>query len=62
MADVTAEMLERATAAVVAAHDDELRAYLAGEIEANVWRPERYAEAALRAALNPAAFSGEQNS
>jgi hypothetical protein len=44
-------MLDRATEAVVKAHDDEIRAYLAGEIEANVWRPEVYARAALSAAL-----------
>lgn len=48
---VTDEMVERATAAVVAAHDGEMRAYLAGEIEANTWRPEVYAKAALAGAL-----------
>jgi hypothetical protein len=42
-------MLDRATEAVVKAHDDEIRAYLAGELKANEWRPERYARAALDA-------------
>lgn len=40
---------ERATQAIVAQHDEEIKAYLQGEVEANVWRPEKYAEAVLHA-------------
>jgi hypothetical protein len=52
MLEITPEMIERATEAVVRVHDEERQAYLRGEVEANVWRPRRYAEAAVRAALD----------
>lgn len=42
--------VRRATDAIVKTHAEETEAYLCGEIETNVWRPERYARAALRAA------------
>lgn len=48
---ITPEMLKRATEGVLRVHEEEVRAFLAGEIEAATWRPERYAEGAVRAAL-----------
>jgi hypothetical protein len=43
------DALEIATEAIAKAHDDELRAFLRGEVEANTWRPEKYAQAVLDA-------------
>jgi hypothetical protein len=47
--EITDEMVEWATAGVVNAQDAEMKAFLRGEIEANTWRPEVYARAALAA-------------
>lgn len=41
--------LTRATEAIVEAHDEEMRAFLRGDVPANQWRPEKYAEAVLAA-------------
>jgi predicted glycosyltransferase len=49
--EIDSKMLERATEAVVEAHAEEMAACLRGDFAPNQWRPERYAEAALRAAL-----------
>lgn len=49
---INGEVLKRATAGIVAAHEGEMRAYLNGDVAANAWRPEVYARAALTAALN----------
>lgn len=46
------DLLDRAEAAVVEAHEREARAYLNGDVPANQWRPRIYAEAALRAAFD----------
>ena len=67
-ADVTRDMVDRAEEAVKEAHDSELRAYLAGDLAANVWRPRAYAEAVVAAlsvsavARMAAAFNEHPNS
>jgi hypothetical protein len=47
--DITDEMVEVGTAAVLRVHDEEIRAALSGEVPGNQWRPERYARAVLEA-------------
>lgn len=57
--EVTNEMVERASEGVVKAHEDEMQAYLRGDVPANQWRPEVYARAALTAALTPSRVEEE---
>ena len=46
---VTQRAIELGTVGMIEQHEEEMRAFLNGDVPANQWRPEKYAEAVVRA-------------